>query len=159
MDSSARSPKHKTLSPSCFLHSHSRSSLAGPIRIPIDENRYKSLMTTPLAIIILSFSIVFLCSCAPKVEGTTQTTPRSDSSVNSGHKVNNIVAHKGNSSGYLTPQGKPISHVFVLYYSRPRELDGWPFTAYIAEEEKQYWVHEGGGISGINRWFGPFALP
>lgn len=58
---------------------------------------------------------------------------------------------------FHTPGGKALSTVFVIRYSRPRELDGWPFTAYVSEEEKQYWVHEGGDISGINRWFGPFC--
>lgn len=66
---------------------------------------------------------------------------------------------KGPSGAFRSPGGHPISKVFVIGYSRPREADGWPYTAYVCEVEKQYWVHEGGGISGIDRWYGPVALP
>lgn len=26
-------------------------------------------------------------------------------------------------------------------------------------EENRYWVHKGGGISGVDLWSGPFDLP
>lgn len=60
---------------------------------------------------------------------------------------------------WQTPGGKPITRVFVLSSTRPKEQDGVPFTAYASVDEKKYWVHEGGGISGIDRWYGPFSIP
>lgn len=66
---------------------------------------------------------------------------------------------KDASGAWKTPGGKAISRTFVIGYSRPKELEGVPRTAYVSLDEKQYWVHEGGGISGQNDWFGPFPLP
>lgn len=63
-------------------------------------------------------------------------------------------------SGVLrTPSGNPISAAFLLGHDRPKEQEGTPFTAMVSLEEKVYWVHEGGGISGIDRNYGPFPIP
>lgn len=60
---------------------------------------------------------------------------------------------------WRTPTGGTIDAVFVVDRTRPPEADGVPYTAYVSTAEKRYWVYEGGGISGISRWFGPFGMP
>lgn len=61
------------------------------------------------------------------------------------------------SGAWRTPRGAHVTTVRVGL-SRLAEVDGVPFTAYHAADEGQYWVHEGGGLSGTDRWFGPFPL-
>lgn len=61
-------------------------------------------------------------------------------------------------SMWRSPSGKPITEVFVVARNRPAEQDGVAKTLYYCAEEQTYWVFEGGGISGISRWYGPFAL-
>jgi len=61
-------------------------------------------------------------------------------------------------SAWRSPSGKPITEVFVVARTRPSEQDGVAKTLYFSAEEGTYWVFEGGGISGISRWYGPFTL-
>lgn len=63
--------------------------------------------------------------------------------------------------GWVTPNGAPITHTFVLGWSRPKEQDGWPTTVFYSEPERTAWLHEGflrGGLSTVRVWFGPFVL-
>jgi len=48
--------------------------------------------------------------------------------------------------------------VTTIGWTRPKEQDGVPFTAYFSKKDGRFWVHEGGGISGYERWYGPFDL-
>ena len=60
---------------------------------------------------------------------------------------------------WMAPDGSAITHVVTIGWTRPPEQDGVPFTAYVSGLHGRFWVHEGGGISGYDRWYGPFALP
>jgi hypothetical protein len=60
---------------------------------------------------------------------------------------------------WRSPAGKAISPVFLISSTRPAEQDGVPTTAFVSLSEGLYWVHEGGGISGIDQWYGPFPVP
>ena len=62
------------------------------------------------------------------------------------------------SGTWITPSGEPITLVTNVGYTRPAEQDGVGFTAYYSEQDGQFWVHEGGGISGYTVWYGPFSL-
>jgi hypothetical protein len=60
---------------------------------------------------------------------------------------------------WLAPDDRPITQVVQIGWTRPPEQDGVPFTAYLTGPHGRFWVHEGGGISGHDRWYGPFDLP
>jgi len=61
--------------------------------------------------------------------------------------------------GWVAPNGSHVTAVAILGWTRPREQDGVPFTAYVVEPEGRFWVDEGGGISGYDTWYGPFEVP
>ena len=60
--------------------------------------------------------------------------------------------------GWLSPSGNDITLVFELSRTRPPEQEGVATTAYYSAAENAYWMREGGGISGYENWYGPFAL-
>jgi hypothetical protein len=66
--------------------------------------------------------------------------------------------HQTASGGWQSPAGNPLERVFVVSWSRPPEQDGVPTTAFFEPALGRYWLHEGGGISGQNLWYGPFPL-
>lgn len=59
---------------------------------------------------------------------------------------------------WKTPGGADVTLVTNVGHTRPPEQDGVAFTAYYSAAERRYWVHEGGGISGYDVWYGPFPL-
>ena len=61
-------------------------------------------------------------------------------------------------SSWSAPSGAPLVEVYVVSWDRPKEQDGTPTTAYVDVTRDVLWLHEGGGISGRNTWYGPFAL-
>jgi hypothetical protein len=66
------------------------------------------------------------------------------------------VPERNGDQAWRTPDGNRIALVAVIGHTRPPQQDGVPLTAYYCEEERRYWVHEGGGISGYDVWYGPF---
>ena len=70
------------------------------------------------------------------------------------------AAFPGKSAGgeWQAPDGAAITLIFVVQRDRPAEQDGTPTTAYYSAATRTYWLHQGGGISGYDAWFGPFQL-
>ena len=66
---------------------------------------------------------------------------------------------RGAGGAWSTPSGNPLTKVYVVSWSAPEEQEGIPTTAFYDAASNEYWLHEGGGISGINTWYGPFVLP
>ena len=60
---------------------------------------------------------------------------------------------------FRSPSGGALTKVYIVSWDRPPEQDGVPTTAYYEASKDVFWLHEGGGISGANTWFGPFPLP
>ena len=69
-----------------------------------------------------------------------------------------VFPRKNDEGKWHAPDGGAITLVFVVHRDRPPEQEGTATTVYYCAAARTYWLHEGGGLSGYDAWFGPFRL-
>jgi hypothetical protein len=63
---------------------------------------------------------------------------------------------RGSDGTWRTPDGLPITHVGIIGWTRPPQVDGAPYKAYVCDAEHRYWVHQESVLGSDDFWFGPF---
>lgn len=83
---------------------------------------------------------------------------RRDFESRSDRPVTERPPRQGSDGRWRSPDGPDITYTAVLWWTRPPQNEGVPFTVFYSADEHRYWVHEGGGLGGTEFWFGPFGL-
>jgi hypothetical protein len=66
-------------------------------------------------------------------------------------------SHRADGS-WVSSSGGKLVRVYIVSWDRPAEVEGTPTTAYFEPSRQLVWLHEGGGLSTTEVWYGPFPL-